>query len=119
MKRMLILSVLAVAVLNTRAASPAPMMASNAPVIKADEMFTNVIVAKGTGFTITRAQLDNEMIYARSSATAHGQYLGPEQMAVIEKQLLQQLIFLRALDTKATAADKTAGKAKADKQYSE
>ena len=119
MKRMLILSVLAVAALNLQAASPAPVMGSNAPVVKADDLFTNVLVATGKGFQITRAQLDDEMIYARSSAIAHGQQIGPEQMAVIEKQLLQQLIFLRALDTKATDADKTAGKDKANKQFNE
>ena len=83
------------------------------------DLFTNVIVAKGKGFEITRAQLDNEMIYARSSMAARGQNIAPQQMAMIEKQLLQQLIFLRALTTRATEADKTAGKESADKQFNE
>ncbi|HEX4341852.1 MAG TPA: peptidylprolyl isomerase [Verrucomicrobiae bacterium] len=119
MKRMLLLTVLAVGMLNVHAASPAPLSLSNAPAMKPDDLFTNMIVAKGTGFTITRAQLDNEMVYARSSATAHGQNLGPEQMGMIEKQLLQQLIFLKALNVRATDADKAAGAAKAGKQYQE
>jgi parvulin-like peptidyl-prolyl isomerase len=110
----------AVAVAEVKAAAPTPMMPAPATTGAGEgDLFSKVIVAKGKGFEITRAQLDNEMIYARSSAVARGQNIAPEQMAMVEKQLLQQLIFLRALTTKASDADKTAGKDSADKQFNE
>lgn len=120
MKRVLILTaVAAVALTSARAAAPSPMTTNSSSTSGPEALFSKEIVAKGKGFEITRAQLDNEMIYARSSAAAHGQQIPPAQMAIIEKQLLQQLIFLRALNAKATDADKAAGQAKAGKQFQE
>jgi len=120
MKRVLNAVILmAVALSVTKAsAAAAPSAAMTMPGMAMSDLFTNV-VAKGKGFEITRAQLDNEMIYARSSMAARGQAVQPQQMAMIEKQLLQQLIFLHALIAKSTDADKAAGKESADKQFNE
>jgi len=107
------------AVSKAGAAAPPATPTMTTPTGGMSDLFTNVIVAKGKGFEITRAQLDNEMIYARSAYAAQGRSIQPQQMAMIEKQLLQQLIFLRALTARATDADKTAGKESADKQFNE
>lgn len=122
MKRVLnavFLMAIVLSVAKAGAAAPTITPTMTAPAGGLSDLFTNVIVAKGKGFEITRAQLDNEMIYARSAMTARGQNITPQQMAMIEKQLLQQLIFLRALTVRATDADKTAGKESADKQFNE
>ena len=121
MKRIFSAVILSAGVMWLAAANAAdPVTATNpaaGATIKVSDLFTNMVVARGKGFEITRAQLDDEMIYARSSAAARGQNLAPEQMRVVEKQLLQQLIFLRVLLVRATDADKAAGKQSADKQF--
>src|SRR4051812_7818121 len=69
--------------------------------IKASELF-NTVVAKGNGVSVTRAQLDEALVGIKSSAAASGQTIAPEQMAMLEQQVLQRLIQVSLLNSKAT-----------------
>ncbi|MEY2466300.1 MAG: peptidyl-prolyl cis-trans isomerase, partial [Verrucomicrobiota bacterium] len=86
--------------------------------IKTSDLF-NTVVAKGSGVSITRAQLDDALIGIKSSAAASGRSVPPEQMMMLEQQVLQRLIQVALLNAKATAADKAAGKESADKRIAE
>src|SRR4051812_7152830 len=77
---------------------------------KMDALFGNTIVAKGTGVSVTRAQLDEALIGLKSRAAAAGQVIPPQQLTMLEQQILQRLIQVQLLGTHATAADKAVGK---------
>jgi peptidyl-prolyl cis-trans isomerase C len=97
----------------SKAAAPAT------PAIKPSELFGNKVVAKGKGVEVTRGQLDDEVIRLKAQASARGQNIPPEQMGLMERQILEQLIQVQLLDAKATPADKAAGKALAEKRFEE
>ena len=77
-----------------------------APVVDIDHLFTNNIVAKGKGVSITRTQLDDEVVRVRSMAAAQGRALPPD----VEAQVLQGLISRQLILDKATEADRQKGK---------
>jgi foldase protein PrsA len=83
------------------------------------DLFTNAIVAKGKGVEVNRGQLDEEVIRIKAQAAGHGQPIGPEQTQIIERGVLDRLIQLQLLRSKATEADKAAGKALAEKRFAE
>jgi parvulin-like peptidyl-prolyl isomerase len=83
------------------------------------DLFTNSIVAKAKGFTITRSALDEAMAGIKSQALARGEALSPEQQNMLERQILQRLIQVQLLYGKATDADKKAGKEVADQRLAE
>jgi peptidyl-prolyl cis-trans isomerase C len=83
------------------------------------ELFGTKVVAQGKGVKVTRGQLDDEVIRLKAQAAAHGQNIPPEQMALMERQVLEQLIQVQLLQAKATEADKAAGKALAEKRFEE
>jgi peptidyl-prolyl cis-trans isomerase C len=115
---------LGVAVLTTGrvpAAEPASTNAAPAakPESKTADLFGNTVVAKGKGFEIKRNQLDEEVIRAKAQAAARNQTIPPEQMVMVERQILDQLIQLQLLKAKATDADKAAGKQLAEKRFAD
>ncbi|HEU5123997.1 MAG TPA: peptidylprolyl isomerase [Verrucomicrobiae bacterium] len=79
------------------------------PAFKASDLFTNAIVAKAKGVSISRSQLDDAMISIKTGAAARGQSISPEQMPMIERSVLDRLIQVQVLNAKATEADKKAG----------
>ncbi len=79
----------------------------------ATELFPDKVVAKGKGVEVKRSQLDEALISIKAS---QGQNLPPEQMSMFEQQVLDQLVTLQLLLSKATDADKQAGKEMADKR---
>ena len=95
--------------------TPAPATAA----VKADELFPNTVVTKGKGVEITRAKLDDEVIRLKAQLAGRGQAVPPEHLAVIDRQVLDQLIQIQLMKAKATAADKAAGKALAEKRFEE
>ncbi len=103
------------------AAAPASTNATPAaPALSAGgDLFGNPVIVKAKGFEIKRNQLDEEVIRAKSQIAARGQQLPPEQAAMIERQILDQLIQVQLLKAKATDADKAAGKAAAEKRFAE
>src|SRR5208283_1179182 len=62
------------------------------PGMKASDLFGTKVIAKGKGVEVTRGQLDDEVIRIKAQAAAHGQNIPPEQMPVMERQILEQLI---------------------------
>jgi len=82
-------------------------------------LFGSDIVAKGKGVEVSRGQLDDEVIRLKSQAAARGQAIPPEQGEMVDRQVLDQMIQLQLLDAKATAADRAAGKAVAEKRLEE
>jgi peptidyl-prolyl cis-trans isomerase C len=86
---------------------------------KINELFPDKVIAKGKGVEVSRNQLDEEVIRFKSQVAGRGQTVPPEQMAMMERQLLDQLIQVQLLKAKATDADKAAGKALADKRFEE
>ncbi len=101
------------------AAAPSTNAAPVTAPISADDLFGNPVIAKGKGFEIKRSQFDDEVIRAKSQLAARGQQLPPEQTAMLERQILDQLIQVQLLKAKATDADKAAGKAQAEKKFEE
>jgi parvulin-like peptidyl-prolyl isomerase len=83
---------------------------NNRPAIKVADLFTNSIVATAKGVSISRSQLDEALIGIKTGAAARGQNIPPEQLSMVERQILQRLIQVQLLNAKATEADKTAGK---------
>jgi len=88
------------------------------PLIKASDLFTNAVVAKAKGVTISRSQLDEALIGVKTAAASRGG-IPPEQMAVFERQILQRLIDVQLLNQKATDADKTAAKEQVTKRIAD
>jgi parvulin-like peptidyl-prolyl isomerase len=100
---------------------PASADAAGAPKPAANSisLFGNSLVAKGKGVEVSRGQLDDEVIRIKAQAAARGQNIPPEQMAMVDRQVLDQIIQVQLLSAKATAEDKAAGKALAEKRLEE
>ena len=100
---------------------PASADAAGAPKPAANSisLFGNSLVAKGKGVEVSRGQLDDEVVRIKSQAAARGQNIPPEQMAMVDRQVLDQIIQVQLLSAKATAEDKAAGKALAEKRLEE
>jgi parvulin-like peptidyl-prolyl isomerase len=61
--------------------------------------------------------LDKEVEHAKAQMAAEGRTLKTEQMVSIEKQILEQLINVGLLESKATAADKAGGRKAAEERF--
>jgi parvulin-like peptidyl-prolyl isomerase len=90
--------------------TPADTAPPAKPAPKISDLFPDEAVAKGKGFEIKRSQLDDAMVSIKSSFAARGQELPPDEMEHLEQEVLDRLIQVQILLTKATEADKTAGK---------
>ncbi|HSY17457.1 MAG TPA: peptidylprolyl isomerase [Candidatus Acidoferrales bacterium] len=76
-------------------------------------LFGDPVIVKGKGFEIKRSELDTVVTGAKANAAAANQSLP----AGFEISVLNQLVTIQLLLQKATPADKAAGQAEADKQY--
>lgn len=81
-------------------------------------MFDSV-VAKGKGLEIKRSELDKAMISIKSAAASRGQTVPPDQLMLVEQQVLDRLIQIDLLLSKANDADKAAAKESTDKRLEE
>jgi parvulin-like peptidyl-prolyl isomerase len=77
---------------------------------RATELFGDSVVAKGKGVEVKRSQLDEEFIRVKAQATANNRPLTSEQSTLLERQILDGLVQLRLLMTKATEADLAKGR---------
>lgn len=77
------------------------------------ELFGDPVVAKGDGFEIRRSQLDAAVINFKAAAAARGVVFTSEQMRQLEPQLLQNLIQIQIMLTRATEADRARGREQA------
>src|SRR5262249_47153572 len=70
--------------------SPAP--AGNTKPGASGDLFGTTIIAKGKGVEVTRGQLDEDVIRAKSQLSAAGRPVSPDQTTLMEQQILDQLI---------------------------
>lgn len=90
------------------------------PAVKADDLFPPTVLAKGKGFQVNSKQLDEAYLNFRTASASRGQQPPPEDKRLeMEKKLLDRLVTVEVLKRKATDADKTKGKAAADKLLGE
>lgn len=108
-------------VMATFIAAAAFAVTDSKPAAKTDEKLTALFedkpVAKGKGFEIKRSQLDASIVSVKASIAARGQQIPAEQVRMLERQVLDGLIQVQLLTTKATDADKAKGKETAEKRY--
>ena len=103
---------LATSVVAASTSSAATAGSTNATVAsKIAEMLGDPVVAKGNGVEIKRSQLDAEMVSVQAMASARRQTIPADQMILIEREKLNDLIGFQLLLKKANDADKTKGKA--------
>jgi peptidyl-prolyl cis-trans isomerase C len=111
-KKLLVL-ICAAAPLAAFAATSAESGQTNAvskPAADGDGLFANSVVAKGKDVSITRSQLDDEIIRLKAVLAAQGRAPQPEEMAGMEDQVLDSLIGKQLILAKATDADRAKGK---------
>ena len=117
MKMKLILSVALIAgvisanAVTAPAADSASTKASPEATMKA--LFGDPVIVKAKGFDIKQSELDQVLTGAKANAAAQGQQLPPEFAIAI----LNQLVTIQSLLQLATPADRAAGAAEADLQY--
>ena len=99
--------------------APTNSAAASKPAAKLNELFPDKVIAKGKGVEVSRNQLEDEIIRFKAQVAGRGQTVPPEQMEMMERQLLEQLIQVQLLRAKATDADKASGKTLADKRFEE
>ncbi len=96
----------------------APSAASNAtPSI--EDLLPDVVVARGKGFEIKRSVLDQAVLNAKANAAAQGQQISAEQLPLLAKQALDDMILVNLLNGVATADQKAEGQREADTNYAE
>jgi len=84
------------------------------PAVKADDLFPDPVVVKAKGFEIKRSQLDDALIAIKGNLPASGQKMPPNE--VIEQQILDRLIQIQLLMSRATTEDKAKGKTAFEKE---
>ena len=88
---------------STNPAAPAK------PAPAAAALFPDSTIAKGKDFEIKRSQLDEAVTSIKSSAVARGQTISPDQLVMMEQQVLERLVQIKILLAKAGDADKAKG----------
>jgi parvulin-like peptidyl-prolyl isomerase len=118
------LAVLATAASLTALSAPAetantnPVAPAN-PAARLSALFSDTVVAKGKGVEVKRSQLDDKVDNIKATAAARGQNIPPEQMTMLERRILDQMIVVQLLLGKATDADKTKGKELGQQHFDE
>jgi peptidyl-prolyl cis-trans isomerase C len=96
-----------------------PTQTNTAPVAQAATASVDPLLARGKGLEIKRSELDQAVARAEAQVVAKGRTVKPDQRVVMERQLMEQLINVKLVEAKATAADKAAGRALAEKSWIE
>lgn len=82
---------------------------------KADELFSDPVIAQGRDFEVKRSQLDESFISAKGAAAANNVTFTEAERSLLEVRLLNELIVSKILVEKATAADRAKATEAADK----
>jgi peptidyl-prolyl cis-trans isomerase C len=107
----------AAAATDTTLTAPPSSAPSSSPSLS--DLLPDTVVAKGNGFEIKQSALDRAVISYRSSAAARGQDIPPEQLPLLERQALDDLILVKLLNGVATPAQKTEAAAEAGTNFNE
>jgi peptidyl-prolyl cis-trans isomerase C len=89
----------------------APASTNSADMMTA--LFGDPVIAKGTGVTIKRSDLDQVLTGVKAEAAARGQEISPDRLTQIEAEMLERLIDIQLLLQNANDADKATGDKKA------
>lgn len=106
--KLLFTAALTAACLAAAVAQPAATNSSGANEITA--LLSDPVIAKGKGVEIKRSQLDAALIGVKAGLNARGQVVSPDQLVMLERQVLNDIIGLQVLLARATDADKAKGK---------
>ncbi|MFO1476032.1 MAG: peptidylprolyl isomerase [Verrucomicrobiota bacterium] len=109
----LLLALACLAAPGAAVSAPTNAPAAPRPALTEDTLFTNMVVARGTGVSVTRNEVDDELVRVRAALAAQRRPL-PEDSALIERQILENLINRQLLAAKMTPADKARGKQRYD-----
>ena len=82
---------------------------------KLTELFGDPTVAKAKGVEIKRSELDKALVPIKSNFATRGQNLGAEQTALLEAQVLKELVGVELTLKKATDSDKEKGREQFEK----
>lgn len=107
---LLVIAAVALPRLPGAAAQPTNAPAPGRPSTTPADLFPDSVVAKGRGLEIKRSALDAEVIRQKANAAAQQMQLPPD----LEARLLNKMIQLQLLLTKATPEDKAKGQADVD-----
>ena len=80
------------------------------------QLFGDPVIAKGRGFEIKQSDLDQTMTGIKAGAAERNQVIPPNQLKLIQGEMLNRLIQVQLLLQKSTDADKAEGKKTADVQ---
>ncbi len=79
------------------------------------ELFDNPVIARGRGFEIRRAELDDQLTALKGTLATQGQIIPREEEPALRARLLDRLILTRILLQRATEEDKARARELADK----
>ena len=79
-------------------------------------LFGNPVIARGKGFEIKQSDLDEVMMGIKAAAAMRNQSIPPEQVKMIENEMLNRLIQVQLLLQQTTDADRAEGQKLADLQ---
>jgi peptidyl-prolyl cis-trans isomerase C len=74
------------------------------------------MVARGDGFEIDRATLDQSLVTIRGSAAGQGRSFSPAEQKRMEREVLRRLINIELLGMRATDDDRAKGREKAEER---
>jgi parvulin-like peptidyl-prolyl isomerase len=77
-------------------------------------LFGDPVVAKGTGVSVKRSELDQVVSGIKSAASERGEELSQEQLTQVQAQMLERLIDIQLLLQNANDADRATGAKKAN-----
>ena len=82
---------------------------------KLADLFGDPLVAKARGVEVKRSELDKSLVPIKANYAARGQNIGPEQTALLEFQVLNEMAGVQLTLSKATEADKLKGREQFEK----
>ena len=91
--------------------------AAGKPAAKADDLFPDPVIVKGTGIEIRQSRLDEAIASVKAGAVSRGEEITAAQMPLLQKQVFDNLLMNQLLTAKATDADKAKGKEEGDKRF--
>lgn len=112
--------VLGVAVAGTLLqAADAPAVSGKSTAVSSMELFPDEVLAKGKDFEIKSSQVEKAFTDLKASLAAQGQGIPEAKRDEVEQQVLERLVNVKLLNTKATADDKSKAKEAADKAFAD
>ena len=80
------------------------------------QLFGDPVIAKGNGFEIKQSSLDQAMAGIRAAAAERNQVISPNQLKLMQGEMLDRLIQIQLLLQKSTEVDRAKGEKTADTQ---